>query len=1463
MIKDNDNFKSSDIDINTPNEFAKIIFYPEDGKPSENITPIKNETNKSIDDSYNRYVNVRGRPPKNCEDKLNKTEFKNNNFIHEEFLYNKKNIFKPHHYNTCSNKTLIKLYYELLGTEPKVTAAPLYTKNEIINGIHNDSDGKKETDGIIDLQKKMNNLNSKTVESLKTTDKSSPPPISTINLKSMESDSISKKPIESYSNTNIDDAIINNKNKEKIPSLIINNNNNPNEFKNYNEYLFNLEKKSFENNKTDNEYDFLYPDLDDPTFNLKIAKRKEFNDYQYDGSTYDLKTQSNLLCNSEFELMPHQTFVKNFLSSQTPYNSLLLFHGVGTGKTCSAIGISEETRKYMKNNTSKTSQIIIVASPNVQDNFRLQLFDKSKLSQNNGTWNLNTCVGNSLLSEINPTNSKNLTEKQIIKQINNLISSNYLFMGYIEFANFISKLINVDSDSGYSKKQTHQIKINLIQKYFNDRLIIIDEVHNIRSTDENLQQKRTTNLLMEIAKYSDNLKLLLLSATPMYNSFKEIIWLTNVMNINDKRSIIKQTDVFNDDGTFIENSDETAESGKELLQRKLNGFVSYVSGENPYSFPYRIYPDDFSPDNMYSTNDKPNTQLNDKLINPDIKLPLYMVNLNDYQLHGYNCIIQNLKNFTVEEKMPNFNNMESFGYRVLQKPLESLNIVYPKKQLDSIIDQDVINIDKNLLKSAISNTEGKIDIVGQSGLRRIMQFETRSGNIVQNSKPLKFNYQYKNDILNSYGRIFSMNNIKKYSSKIYNICNNILNSKGIVLIYSQFIEGGVVPIALALEELGFSRFSSSPNSTSLFKEPPTEPIDSIYMKTKKELKNVKFNPARYVLITGDQHFSHNNLEDINFITKNENKDGSQVKVIIISRAASEGLDFKNIRQLHVLEPWYNLNRTEQIIGRAVRNLSHCKLPFEERNVEIYLYSMRPIQKSDNSKVETVDMYVYRLAEKKSQQIGNVTRLLKNISIDCYLNISQTNFSIENFKKLTNDNNIVNIQLSSNKTITYTVGDKPFSQACDYMDNCNYTCPTDDVIQPADIITNSYNEFFVSSNYDMISKRIKQIFKDKAFFNKEKLIEQINLNKKYPREQILFILTLFINNIEIIDNFGRRGSIQNVGDFYIFQPIEINDPIASSFERTNPLDYKPHSVLIDLPNNENITKTNEDNDNLPISIDYSSLLDNIRKIVNDSVNENIPTHKIKADSDWYTEIKSTELKFFLFKKHNIPLDHFKKFIIFHFIDTLPLSSRLLLLNEIYNKTDNLDFVENQIKIYFEKLIVYKNNKDFAIVLKNDVDNNTNQLFTLNENNTFSIADEIDSREYFPFIFQNLGVLRDDMHHSIGFMHKFKNENIVFKLKEFSSKYNNKGSYCKNATKEDTIRKLYCLLNISNCPNNNDTEEDNDNTYYYTKEELKNSIRKVGLCIITEFLFRYFDEIKFRNKRYFFSPEETAIIDIPNL
>ena len=89
---------------------------------------------------------------------------------------------------------------------------------------------------------------------------------------------------------------------------------------------------------------------------------------------------------------------------------------------------------------------------------------------------------------------------------------------------------------------------------------------------------------------------------------------------------------------------------------------------------------------------------------------------------------------------------------------------------------------------------------------------------------------------------------------------------------------------------------------------------------------------------------------------------------------SEGLDFKNLRQVHIMEPWYNLSLVEQIIGRAVRNCSHKQLPFKERNVEIFLYGTLLNNEDD----EAVDLYIYRIAEMKAVQIGRVSRISERI-----------------------------------------------------------------------------------------------------------------------------------------------------------------------------------------------------------------------------------------------------------------------------------------------------------------------------------------------------------------------------------------------------------------------------------------------------------------------------------------------------
>ena len=341
----------------------------------------------------------------------------------------------------------------------------------------------------------------------------------------------------------------------------------------------------------------LYPDINDPNFNIKIARRKEFNDSSFKFDVKDAEEEAKRICFSSFELNPHQQFVKNFMSINTPYNSLLLYHGLGTGKTCSAIGISEEMRNYMKQ-MGITKKIIIVASPNVQENFKQQLFDDRKMEKVGGVWNIHGCSGAKFLAEINPINLKGLSKEKIVTQVNRIINSYYLFMGYGEFANFIAKKSNVSED--FSPEQQEKIKARRLRNTFENRLIIIDEVHNIRNS-ENKKEKRVASRLDELIKYVHPLRLLLLSATPMYNDPREIVWLINLMNRNDGRSPLEVGEVFDPQGHFRIN-ERGEETGKELLMRKATGYVSFLKGDNPYTFPYRVFPGDFeSPQSLKNT----------------------------------------------------------------------------------------------------------------------------------------------------------------------------------------------------------------------------------------------------------------------------------------------------------------------------------------------------------------------------------------------------------------------------------------------------------------------------------------------------------------------------------------------------------------------------------------------------------------------------------------------------------------------------------------------------------------------------------------------------------------------------------------------------------------------------------------------------------------------------------------------
>lgn len=1183
--------------------------------------------------------------------------------------------------------------------------------------------------------------------------------------------------------------------------------------KDYNELTTNplktdVEIKEFENKKeqlevknilSNKEFEYLYPNLNDPNFNIKISERKEFYDTKYDGEIKNVSEEGEKLCNAEFELSPHQIFVRNFLSFQTPYNSILLYHGLGTGKTCSAITVAEEMRDYIKQ-VGVSHKILVVASPNVQENFKLQLFDENKLKLIDGVWNIKSCTGNKFLKEINPTNMKGLNKEKVASQIKQIINASYTFLGYVEFANYIEKKARVReevTDEARAIKTKKQLN-----EYFNNRLIIIDEVHNIRITDDN-SNKRVALELFKLVNSVDNLKLLLLSATPMYNSYKEIIWLINLMNLNDNRTTIDAKNVFNNDGTF-KTDDRGREVGRELLERKSRGYISFLRGENPYIFPYRIWPSNFSLNHSlkYDKFIYPTIQYNGKpVLQPLELIDVYLNDIGPYQEKGYEYIIRLLKKKASEDddELPNFENMETKGYTMLQKSIQGLNMIYPDERLDKIIEGENITFDTT-------------DIIGSNGMNRIMKYTEIT------NPPSKKEFQYKSD---KYGNVFSPNEIGKYSGKIKNICENILNSTGIILVFSEYIDGGLIPVALALESLGFTKHGTQ----SLFKTPPSKQIDAVEFKTRENIsKNRTFKPAKYAMITGDLAYSPDNINVIKTMTSSNNIYGEEIKVILISKTGSEGIDLTNIRQVHIMEPWYNMNRIEQIIGRAVRNCSHKSLPFKERNVQIYLYGTL----LSDEEQEAIDLYVYRLAEIKALQIGRVSRALKENAVDCILNSGQQNFTEENMRQ------IVSQHLSNKKKIDYPVGDKPYSSICDYMETCQYRCKREKNITTP--ILDTFSEAFILMNTEKIIHRLRDLFKEKHFYTKQDLIKHINVTREYPLIQINAALNQLIEDKSeyVVDAYGRLGNVINIDYLYLFQPIELNNKHISVYERSVPVQFKHNEIIFKLPENvtEAIIQQPQEKEGAENKQELIALINEIENKFQIATTEQ--TIK-KGEDNWY---KICSVVITKMSSEGTERNKLIKLLVAHIVETLAFNQHILLLNYLYNTDSLSDTLKLLKKYYDDNMLVYRSKKGF--LLQKD----GKQQLVIYDGEEWVNAE---SEDYQDFI-NEIKSLIDNMQslsNVVGFIGIFKNDYLIFKIKFMNIK-RHKGARCDQAGKIETIKSLNKILE----------------TETYNTENTK-GIGQTELCIRQEFTLRLYDSNNKDRKRWFLNPVEAILKNIEKL
>jgi hypothetical protein len=212
------------------------------------------------------------------------------------------------------------------------------------------------------------------------------------------------------------------------------------------------------------------------------------------------------------------------------------------------------------------------------DNFKKQLFDITKYDITTNRSNL--CTGSKYPDLVL---DKHLIKPDVLeKNINKMINKWYKFMGYKKLVSIFNQTMEKVKKQEKDSSKHDKLFYDKIKEYFSDRLIIIDEAHNLRNSSEK-GTKQTAQTFWNLLKHTENVKMVLLTATPMFNSVSEITWLLNLLLTNDKRPNIKMNDIFDKTGAL-------SPQGRKKLVETARGYVSYMRGENPFTFPFRLFP---------------------------------------------------------------------------------------------------------------------------------------------------------------------------------------------------------------------------------------------------------------------------------------------------------------------------------------------------------------------------------------------------------------------------------------------------------------------------------------------------------------------------------------------------------------------------------------------------------------------------------------------------------------------------------------------------------------------------------------------------------------------------------------------------------------------------------------------------------------------------------------------------------
>lgn len=853
---------------------------------------------------------------------------------------------------------------------------------------------------------------------------------------------------------------------------------------------------------------YQYPSQDDEDFQEKIYSKRDFHVNKIipraEGNRLE-QFRSICTATSTFKPTPTQIFISKFINPKTPYPGLLVIHGTGVGKSAAAVLPAENFKPYVEKYGVKI-HVLVPGALNKEG------FINEILKVTGETYTKDFV---SQTDVIGPEERERKRREAVA-----LISQYYRIMTHASFTKkVVGEKIKAKTVKDGKLKKVYQTddsgeieRIYPVDRIFSldNTLLIVDEAHGVTGND-------TGEALRKIVDASHNLKLLLLTATPMKDSADSIVELLNYLRPKDQP--IERDKVFTSQKGH---SIQFKPNGENYLRKMSRGYVSYVRGQDPLTFAEREDIGVIPPGLLFT-----------KVIRCE---------MGPFQLAAYRKVID-----SGEDSFDRVSGaVSNFVWPGVSKDVNSkLMGYYGIKGMTDIKNQLQINADK-LTTKVCSELLDCDHPEAQSLMYLINNNRTISGDI------------------------YTERYLKTFSTKFYralkNINDNVAGKKGSgpIFVFSNLRQVGVELFQEVLKMNGYLEFQENPKNYVLLNNTKCYFCGETYGKHvySKKVPEHTFSPATFIMITGKADDSIDQVPEEKFrILKNhfnvaDNFDGKNIKLILGSKVMNEGITLRNIKEIHILDVHFNLGRVDQVIGRGIRFCTHFDTMNEDNlwpKVKIYKYVVS-LKTGELSTEEEM----YRKAELKYVMVKKVERILAEEAVDCPLNLGGNIFPEELVKygdcKGTDCPAVCGYMPCTYKCAGKRLNAKYYdasrniyrSIAKDKLDYTTYdiSMATEEINEAKDIIKTMYKAAHVFDRKQIL-KRVKQSYPRE----KRELFDELYVDQALA--QLLPVSENDFNNFQdtITDKFNRPGYLIYRGGYYIFQPFDENENL--------PMFYRQH------------------------------------------------------------------------------------------------------------------------------------------------------------------------------------------------------------------------------------------------------------------------------------------------------------------